>query len=178
MNRNQLEHAIRAACEVSGDNELFVFGSQAILAEFPNPPSTLCSSIEVDVQPKNKSKGADLIDGVLGELSLFHQTHGFYVHGISIKSAKLPLNWQKRLIKVSDPNTTLNKTGWCVEKHDLAASKLAAFRPKDKAFVLTLLLENMIKPTTLSKRLSNLNISTPHYLKIKAWLKATMENLS
>jgi hypothetical protein len=36
VTRDQLEHAIRAACDVSGDTELWVFGSQAILAEFPN----------------------------------------------------------------------------------------------------------------------------------------------
>jgi len=30
MRRDELEHAIRAACDVSGDTELLVFGSQAI----------------------------------------------------------------------------------------------------------------------------------------------------
>lgn len=37
MNRDQLEHAIRAACDVSGDSELFVFGSQAIPGHVPIP---------------------------------------------------------------------------------------------------------------------------------------------
>ena len=36
MTREQLEHANRAACEVSEDNEIWIFGSQAILGEFPN----------------------------------------------------------------------------------------------------------------------------------------------
>ena len=36
MNRDQLEHAIRAACDVSEDTELWIFGSKAILGEFPN----------------------------------------------------------------------------------------------------------------------------------------------
>jgi hypothetical protein len=31
MTRDQLEHAIRAACDVSKDTELYIFGSQAIL---------------------------------------------------------------------------------------------------------------------------------------------------
>ncbi len=51
MTRDQLEHAIRAACDVSHDTELFVFGSQAILAEYPKAPERLRASIEVDVQP-------------------------------------------------------------------------------------------------------------------------------
>jgi hypothetical protein len=33
MTRDQLEHAIRAACEVSDDNELWIFGFQAVLGE-------------------------------------------------------------------------------------------------------------------------------------------------
>jgi hypothetical protein len=80
MTREQLEHAIRAACEVSEDNEIWIFGSQAILGEFPNASKDLRASIEVDVQPKNRPDNVDVIDGALGELSLFHQTHGFYVH--------------------------------------------------------------------------------------------------
>lgn len=90
MTRDQLEHAIRAACDVSEDTELWIFGSQAILGEFPEAPESLRSSIEVDVQPKNRTDRIDDVDGSLGELSIFHQTHGFYVHGISIESAKLP----------------------------------------------------------------------------------------
>lgn len=41
MNREQLEHAIRAACTVSEDEELIVFGSQAILGQYPDAPSEL-----------------------------------------------------------------------------------------------------------------------------------------
>jgi len=37
-----------------------------------------------------------------------------------------------------------NKIGWCMEAHDLAASKLIAFRDKDRAFVRRLLIEEMI----------------------------------
>jgi hypothetical protein len=97
MTREQLEHAIRAACEVSEDTEIWIFGSQAILGEFPNAPKNLRASIEVDVQPKNRSENVDLIDGALGELSLFHQTHGFYVHGLPIEeAASLPSGWQDR----------------------------------------------------------------------------------
>jgi len=53
MRRGQLEHAIRAACHVSGDTELLIFGSQAILGRHPDAPKTLRASIEVDMQAKN-----------------------------------------------------------------------------------------------------------------------------
>jgi len=59
MTREQLEHAIRAACDVSEDTEIWIFGSQAILGEFPNAPAELRASIEVDVQPKNRSDRTD-----------------------------------------------------------------------------------------------------------------------
>ncbi|MGD9189610.1 MAG: hypothetical protein PVI89_15430 [Desulfobacteraceae bacterium] len=91
MTRDQLEHAIRAACDVSNDTELWIFGSQAILGEFPNAPASLRASIEVDVQPKNRPETVDMIDGALGELSMFHETHGFYVHGISFEKAACSL---------------------------------------------------------------------------------------
>ena len=78
MTRDQLEHAIRAACDVSEDTELWIFGSQAILGKFPDAPKSLRASIEVDVQPKNRPERTGDVDGSLGELSVFHQTHGFY----------------------------------------------------------------------------------------------------
>ena len=36
MTREQLEHAIRAACDVAEDTELYVFGSQATLGSQPD----------------------------------------------------------------------------------------------------------------------------------------------
>ncbi len=72
MTRAQLEHAIRAACDVADDTDLIIFGSQAILGEHPGAPPGLRGSIEVDVQPLNKPQAIDAIDGALGELSMFH----------------------------------------------------------------------------------------------------------
>ena len=161
MTRDQLEHAIRAACDVSKDTELWIFGSQAILGEFPNASEKLRASIEVDVQPKNKPEAVDDIDGNLGELSMFHHTHGFYVHGILIESAKLPDGWEHRTVPVSDPISTHGKTGLCIEAHDLAASKLAAYREKDKEFVRLLLIEKMIDVQILTKRICSLNVTKP-----------------
>lgn len=46
-----------------------------------------------------------------------------------------------------------NNIGWCVEVHDLATSKLIAFREKDRVFVRRLLLEGMIEAGKLIKRI-------------------------
>jgi len=178
MTRDQLEHAIRAACEVSEDSEIWVFGSQAILGKFPNAPEELRTSIEVDVQPKNRPDKIGAIDGALGELSLFHQTHGFYVHGLPIEeAATLPQGWAHRATPVFDEISTNGKTGWCVEAHDLAASKLVAYREKDRDFVRILLIEEMINPQTLIERICTLRIDGPLRNRFVQWVESTAEEL-
>lgn len=174
MNREQLEHAIRAACNVSGDHELYIFGSQAILGQFPEAPEELRQSIEVDLSPKNKPESVDKIDGALGENSMFHRTHGFYVHGISLKSAALPNGWKERTNKVQDYMDE-NNIGWCVEAHDLAASKLMAFREKDTEFVRRLITDELIDIQVLIKRIQL--IDTHQKLKERAlnWAKRMEE---
>jgi hypothetical protein len=177
MRRDQLEHAIRASCDVAGDTEIWIFGSQAILGEFPNAPESLRASVEVDAQPKNRPDQVDAIDGALGELSLFHQTHGFYVHGISIESAKLPTGWKRRTLPVCDPISTRGHTGWCIESHDLAASKLVAYREKDREFVRLLLIEKLIDSRILAKRIRSLNVKAQLKERLLNWVKITMEEL-
>ena len=178
MTREQLEHAIRAACEVSEDTEIWIFGSQAILAEFPDAPEDLRASIEVDVQPKNRPDKVDVIDGALGELSPFHQTHGFYVHGLPMKEAvALPQGWQDRTKPIHDEISTRGKTGWCIETHDLAASKLVAYREKDRDFVRALLIEKMIIVETLIERIHMLQIDEQLRERILKWVHKTTEEL-
>jgi hypothetical protein len=69
---------------------VYVFGSQAILGQYPDAPEALRQSAEADIAPKNRPEMADRIDVFLGELSQFHVTHGFYVHGPGIEAARLP----------------------------------------------------------------------------------------
>ena len=87
MTRTELEHAIRAACDVAQDDEVYVFGSQAILGQFPDAPSVLRQSAEADIAPVHAIDMVDVIDANLGVLSQFHNTHGFYVHGVSLEVA-------------------------------------------------------------------------------------------
>ena len=155
MTREELEHAIRAACEVAQDDEVYVFGSQAILGQFPDAPEDLRQSAEADIAPVHRVERVDVIEGSLGLDSAFHRAHGFYVHGISIEAAVLPKGWLKRTRPVRNPNTN-GKTGWCVEAHDLAASKLVAFRPKDRDFVRVLIVHGLIKPRTLLLRIGQI----------------------
>ena len=177
MTRDQLEHAIRAACEVAGDTEVWVFGSQAILGEYPDAPRSLCASVEVDIQPKNHPEKVDEVDGSLGELSAFYESFGFYVHGVSLAAASLPCGWQSRVIPVMDEIRTQGKTGLCIEAHDLAASKLVAYREKDRDFVRTLLGEGLIRGTTLRKRLAALDVDEQLRARLLRWLDVSLKEL-
>lgn len=53
MTREELEHAIRAACDIAQDSEVYVFGSQAILGQFPDAPASVRMSQEADISPRN-----------------------------------------------------------------------------------------------------------------------------
>lgn len=133
MNRTQLEHIIRAASRISGDREIVVIGSQAIHATGFQLPPIAFQSIEADVYPRNHPERADDIDGAMGELSPFHQTYGYYAHGVSPQTAILPDGWEQRLIAVAGPNTA-GAIGLCLNVHDLILSKYVAGREKDREF--------------------------------------------
>ncbi len=177
MRYDQLEHAIRAACYVAEDTELLIFGSQAILGSFPEAPESLRASIEVDVQPKNKTEKTIFVDGALGQDSIFHQTHGFYVHGISIEAATLPEGWEDRTISVSHEYRTRGCIGHCLEAHDLAASKLVAYREKDREFVTILLNERLIEGTTLLQRIAQLPVEEDARERLVKWVRITMKDI-
>jgi hypothetical protein len=176
VTRYELEHAIRAACDVAHDDELYVFGSQAILGQWPDALEALRVSAEVDVMPKNRPERVDDIDGALGELSSFHLAHGFYVHGLHIDAAKLPKGWQERLVMVRNDNTN-QCTGWCIEASDLAVSKLAAFREKDRAFVRVLMSEGIVDAPTLLERIDSLDITPDHQERLRRWVAVLGEEL-
>lgn len=67
------------------------------------------------------------------------------------------------------------------DHHDLAASKLIAFRDKDKDFVRTLLVEKLIDPSKLRRRLDQLSNNPrvkPELLAvIKAWVSGVLKDI-
>jgi hypothetical protein len=158
MQRHELEHLIRAAAAITNEYELVVIGSQSILGAFPDAPPELLKSMEADVYPLHSPDKADLIDGSIGELSVFEQTYGYYAQGVAPETATLPQGWRDRLVKVQSPATDL-KIGWCLEPHDLVASKLAAAREKDREFVSALLRHGLVQKDEVEKRIQNMPIA-------------------
>ena len=171
MRRQDLEHIIRAAAEVTGDQEIVVIGSQAILGEHPDAPRQLLLSPEADVYPLHRRDQVDEIDGVLGEGSMFHDTHSYYAHGVGAETATLPEGWEGRMVAIRNDNTR-QATGHCLEKHDLALSKLAAGRDKDYRFVAEALRERIVDAEILRERIEAMPGSPQRMDQLRAVLEA------
>lgn len=157
MNRDQLEHLIRAAAVIAADSEIVVFGSQAILGQFPDAPESMRVSVEADLFPLHHPERADVIDGSIGELSPFHETFGYYAHGVAEETARLPVAWRERLVVVENANTG-GARGLCLEVHDLLVAKAIAGREKDIAFLQEAAEQRMADAETLLRRLSTVEV--------------------
>lgn len=165
MRRDQLEHAIRAACQIIGAEAVIVVGSQSILGTYREDelPAAATMSAEIDILPiadddAEVARLGDLVEGVAGEFSLFEQTHGFSVDGVDLATSALPTGWRERLVKVQNVNTAAPSgdpqfTGWCLEKHDLCVAKLCALREKDRNFVAAMLEAELVDRGTIEARL-------------------------
>jgi len=97
------------------------------------------------------SRYAFRIDAAIGELSPFHETHGYYAHGVSPKTAILPAGWEQRVIRISNPNTG-GATGLCIDAHDLVLSKYAAGREQDRKFNQALIRHGIVSRRKLTPK--------------------------
>jgi len=103
MRRDQLEHAIRTACQIIGQPAVIVVGSQSILGTYREEdlPAEATMSVEVDILPiaddnAETARLADLIEGVAGEFSPFEELHGFSIDGVDLETSVLPDRWRER----------------------------------------------------------------------------------
>lgn len=165
MRKDQLEHAIRTACQIIGHSEVIVVGSQSILGSIPDEalPPAATMSMEVDILPvaddnEESARLADLIEGVAGEFSSFEELHGFSIDGVDLTAFVLPGGWRSRLVRVQNINTAAPEghpqfTGWCLDEEDLCVAKLCAFREKDRNFVRALLDAHLVDRDIIDQRL-------------------------
>ncbi len=173
MRRDQLEHIVRASAQIAGDPEVVVFGSQAILCSYDDAvlPSEAIGSIEADITffADETREKADAVTGAIGELSPFHESFGVYADGVEIGTATLPPDWRLRAVLFDTPMTKPGR-GICLEPHDLAASKLVAFRDKDLRFVRALITEGLIDADVLVNRVQALPIDEDLRSRLLDWL--------
>jgi hypothetical protein len=89
MKRDELEHVLRAAGAITGVTTWVIVGSQAILGALPSAPKELLVSQEVDLYAPADEAASDLVDGSIGEKSPFHESFGYYAHGVGEETAIL-----------------------------------------------------------------------------------------
>ena len=146
MRRKDLEHLIRAAAAITDQYEIIIGHSDL----------------------------SDLINGAIGELSPFEDRFGYYAHGVGPETAVLPEGWKSRLVRIQNKNTDL-KTGYCLDPHDLAASKLVAGREKDREFVEILLEHKIVRADTLLNRIALLPIASTQKALLTRWVSESDE---
>jgi hypothetical protein len=111
--------------------------------------------MEADVYPRTHPELAIDIDGAMGDGSVFHETFGYYAHGVGPETLAAPAGWQERLIRVDVPagvGRSGGAVGWCLEAHDVVLAKLAAGRAHDREFAVRALRAGLVDPRELRRR--------------------------
>lgn len=188
MNRSDLEHIIRAAGEIAKVQKVIILGSQAILAKFPKLSEPLSESyyseissmiqnrkillrsIEADIMIPDSEEKTEMVEGTIGELSLFHDTFGYYAQGVDLTTSKLPKDWESRLEEICNENTN-GISGLCLEIHDLIISKLYAGRKKDIEFFKAAVNLGLLSRKTLVERLNKTLMSDERKSIIENYIK-------
>jgi len=132
MKKRQVDHALRAAGNITGERQFVIIGSQSLHGKYPDVADEILTSFEVDlIATKNTDRTQWL--NVIGVESPFHETYGYYVDPVDGKTPILPKGWKGRLINLP-PGDTGGVRGLCLDPHDLAIAKYAASREKDLVF--------------------------------------------
>lgn len=167
MKKEQLLHVLRAAAEISGEKSFVIVGSQAVLLALRAPDAGLTMSDEVDLYPSMAPEKSDAIDGAIGALSLFHDTHGYHADGVSPETAVMPADWMKR----ASFQYFGDLTAISPELHDLCVSKCVAGREKDAEFVQILLRDGHVQLDTLLERIAAIDGQKQSIPTTIAWAK-------
>jgi hypothetical protein len=165
MTWEQFVHVLRASASITQETSFVVIGSQAVLASHPNAPQDLLLSNELDLYPALHPERADLIDGAIGQLSMFHDTFGYYADGVGPETAKMPTDWMQysRLHYIGDLTVIVP------DLHDLAVSKCVAGRDKDAHWIAALLRHKMIELPRFIERLKAMDATQHNIEPLVAW---------
>lgn len=156
MREDELHHVLQAAANLTGEDQFVVIGSQAIVWQVTGVPDEMVTSMEVDIYPRNAPELADEIDGNLGEGSRFHETFGYWAHGVGPETPVAPADWEERLVPIVLPRFKHEDsylTAHLLEAHDLVLAKLAAGRDRDLDYAITAVSADIVSLEELERRL-------------------------
>ncbi len=165
MTKSELEDLLRRAGKIARDQDFFLIGSQALRGISPVIPRDFPKTYEADLYPRRYPQAWGLLRTELGNTSTFFKRRGYYLDCVDPGLATLPDGWTERLIPFRTPRTG-GVTAWCLEPHDLFASKLSAWRSKDEDFLAAMLRHKFAKPEIVRRRIAELPVSNSHRPKL------------
>jgi hypothetical protein len=170
MKKRQIDHVLRAAGRITGEKQFIIVGSQALHGRHPDLADSIVRSAEVDLfAPKSPDHTEWLV--AIGLYSPFHEEFGYYADPVSADTATLPKGWKGRLVQLP-PGDTEGVRALCLDPHDLAISKYAAFPEKDLVFTRELVRRGLISKDQLLTLLAQTKLSDDLRERIRARIDA------
>lgn len=168
MTREQVEQALRDAARHLAGRDLFVVGSQAIYGNTAEhiDEILIVNSDEIDLLLNQEDDATSryqqwlFVSEHLGDSSPYHEEHGFYIDALQGGGnvPSLPDGYRERMIlrttewDDADTGAVHPCDVYFLEVHDLLASKLAPFRPKDRRFVELAIERGWADPAIVTQR--------------------------
>ncbi len=142
MKKQQVDHVLRAAGQITGEKQFVIIGSQSLHGKYPDLADAIVMSAEVDLIASKKRDRTEFLNEI-GVDSHFHQQFGYYADPVDATTATLPRGWRNRLVNLP-PGDTEGVKGLCLEPHDLAIAKYVARREKDIVFTHELARQGLV----------------------------------
>lgn len=170
MKKQQVDHVLRAAGRITGEKQFIIVGSQALHGRHPDLADSIVRSAEVDLLASGRPDRTEWLVAI-GLYSRFHEEFGYYADPVSSETATLPKGWKGRLVRLP-PGDTDGVRGLCLDPHDLAISKYAAFREKDLVFTRELARRGLVSRDQLLVLLGQTKMSDDLRERIRARIAA------
>lgn len=146
-NARTTQDYVRAARSIArhfGTDTVYIIGSQAVLANWPDAPVAMRLSPEVDAYPGNATswekerpgeEASEEINALFGQGSEFERTFGFYIDGVDDKTAALPADWLARAktMEIDADGQIIRAISPSLE--DTVVAKLARLDERDRLFI-------------------------------------------
>ena len=133
MNAEQFFHVCRSSAAIADASEVTVFGAAAVVPWIAELRERVeyWPSMELDVDPGGDDR-AELVEGSIGEGSLFEETFAVHAHGVTLDAFIAPRDWIDRARVWREPLTGIRVR--VPHPVDLAAAKLVRGEERDWAF--------------------------------------------
>ena len=173
MKKQQVDHVLRAAGRITGEKQFIIVGSQALHGRHPDLADCIVRSAEVDLLASKRPDRTEWL-AAIGLDSAFHEEFGYYADPVSAETATLPRGWKGRLVKLP-PGDTDGVRALCLDPHDLAIAKYAAFREKDLIFTRELARRGIVSKDQLLSLLEHTQLSDELRGRIRARIAADFD---